>query len=93
MRVASLGELQESQSYDKGSRNIPHRYPTLAVLFLNNDLRIADTHQAVDQCVRTFQNMGFETASLNQGYGRALDFVFEGGIESLQAINTPFNDY
>jgi hypothetical protein len=65
------------------------RNPKLAVLFLNNDLRIADAHESVDRCIQTLQDMGFDTASLNQGYGRAIDFVFDGVIASLRAVNEP----
>ncbi|SFQ34225.1 hypothetical protein SAMN03159339_6856 [Variovorax sp. 770b2] len=65
------------------------RNPQLAPLFLNNDLRIADAHEAFGSCIATLQDMGFETASLNQGYGRALDFVFDGVIASFEAMNGP----
>ena len=62
--------------------------PRMAPLFLNNDLRIADAHEA-GNAVRTLQSMGFDTASLNQGYGRALDFVFDGVVGAFEAVNRP----
>ncbi|MCP3447423.1 hypothetical protein [Bradyrhizobium sp. CCGUVB14] len=58
----------------------------MAPLFLNNDLRIADAHE-VEQCLRTLQKLGFDTANVNQGYGRALDFVMDGVIDALAALN------
>lgn len=60
----------------------------MAPLFLNNDLRIADAHEAGD-ALRTLQNLDFDTASLNQGYGRALDFVFDGVVGTFKAANRP----
>jgi len=59
----------------------------LAALFLNNDLRIADAHESVGQCFETLQSLGFDTASLNAGYGVAIDFVMDGVISSLAAFN------
>jgi hypothetical protein len=65
------------------------RNPRAAALFLNNDLRIADAHEAVDKCMKALQEMGFDTVSLDQGYGRALDFVFDHVIDVLRAIDEP----
>ena len=64
------------------------RNPLLAPLFLNNDLRIADAHEAVGKCIQTLQDMGFDTGHLNDGYGLALDFVVDGVINALEAINS-----
>jgi hypothetical protein len=61
----------------------------LAPLFLNNDLRIADAHEAVGQCLATLETMGFEIASVAMGYGHALDFVFDGVIQAFESINRP----
>lgn len=63
------------------------RNPKMAALFLNNDLRIADAHDTVGMCIKTLQTMGFDTAHLNDGYGRALDFVMDGVIDALGSIN------
>lgn len=62
--------------------------PVMAPLFLNNDLRIADAHQALAKCVATLQDMGFDTAHLNDGYGLALDFVMDGVIASIAQLNS-----
>jgi hypothetical protein len=61
------------------------RNETIAPLFLNNDLRIADAHETVEQCLTTLQRLGFDTANVNAGYGRALDFVMDGVIDALGA--------
>lgn len=63
------------------------RNKTMAALFLNNDLRIADAHEAIGECLQTLQDLGFDTANVNQGYGRALDFVVDGVINSLRTVN------
>ncbi|MGV8180324.1 hypothetical protein [Pseudomonas aeruginosa] len=61
----------------------------LAMLFVANDLRIADAHDSVGESLQKLQDQGFDTASLHQGYGRALDFVLDGVINSFDAINAP----
>ena len=61
----------------------------MAPLFLTNDLRIADAHDAFGKELATLQTLGFDTATVSQGYGRALDFVFDGVIGSFEAVNGP----
>lgn len=63
------------------------RNAALAPLFLNNDLRIADAHEAVGKCFEALQAMGFDIANVNQGYGRALDFVMNGVVDAFSALN------
>jgi len=63
------------------------RNANMAMLFLNNDLRIADAHEAVAEAIKTLEKMGFEVASLNSGYGLALDFVFDGVIRAFESVN------
>jgi hypothetical protein len=62
------------------------RSEAMASLFLNNDLRIADAHEAVEQCLTALQRLGFDTANVNAGYGRALDFVMDGVINALGTV-------
>lgn len=64
------------------------RNEAVAPLFLNHDLRIADAHETVDQCLTTLQLLGFDTANVNAGYGRALDFVMDGVIMALGMVAT-----
>jgi len=61
----------------------------IAMLFVTNDLRIADAHDSVTLVLEKLQEQGFETATLHQGYGRALDFVLDGVIKAFAAINDP----
>ncbi|WP_245471805.1 hypothetical protein [Bradyrhizobium nanningense] len=53
---------------------------------MNNDLRIADAHEAMEKCLPTLQQLGFDTANVNAGYGRALDFVMDGAINALETV-------
>jgi hypothetical protein len=64
----------------------------LAPLFLNNDLRIADAHETMEQCLTTLQRLGFDTANVNAGYGRALDFVMDGVTTALGAVSTAIEE-
>jgi len=65
-----------------GDRNV-----VMAPLFLNNDLRIADAHEAIGGSLRVLQDLGFDTANINQGYGRALDFVMDRVIAAFSVLN------
>ncbi|WP_413501776.1 hypothetical protein [Serratia proteamaculans] len=65
------------------------RGAAISMLFLTNDLRIADAHEAAGDIFGQMQNQGFDTATLNQGYGKALDFVFDGVINTFASINQP----
>ena len=62
---------------DNAPMNWSEQNNTLAPLFLNNELRIADAHDAIKKCIDALQGLGFDTASLSVGYGRALDFVLD----------------
>jgi hypothetical protein len=64
-----------------------NRNAAMAPLFLNNDLRIADSHEAVGKCLQTLQSLGFDTANVNEGYGRALDFVMNGVIDAFDTLS------
>ena len=64
------------------------RNDSMAPLFLNNDLRISDAHEAVEQCLETLRHLGFDTASVNSGYGKALDFVMDGVIDAIGTVGT-----
>ena len=59
----------------------------MARYFSTTTLRIADAHEAIGETLRTLHSLGFDTANVNQGYGRALDFVMDGVIDGLAAIN------
>ncbi len=62
------------------------RNEALAPLFLNNNLRIADAHETMRDCLYTLEQLGFDTANVNAGYGKAFDFVMDGVIQSFRSI-------
>ena len=64
------------------------RNKAVAALFLNNDLRITDAHETMDDCMATLESLGFDTANVDTGYGKALDFIFDGVIESFDKVAT-----
>lgn len=80
------GEAVDAFASGKEPEGWNDRNEAMAPLFLNNDLRIADAHEAVEQCLMTLQRLGFDTANVNAGYGRALDFVLDGVINALGAV-------
>lgn len=63
----------------------------MAPLFVANDLRIADAHEAFGESLQRLQDLGFDTASLHQGYGLALDFVMDRVIDAFADINRPIS--
>jgi len=88
--VARLDASQEDAA-SFASTQEPHgwkeRNSSLAALFVLNDLRIADAHDTFSNAVPRLQDLGFDTATLRQGHGRALDFVFDSTIDSFSKIN------
>lgn len=78
---ASDAFVSANEPENWNARNI-----AMAPLFLNNDLRIADAHETMGDCLATLQTLGFDTANVNSGYGRALDFVLNGVIISLATV-------
>lgn len=63
------------------------RNETLAPLFVTNELRKADAHEIGGDWLLELENLDFDTAQVNDGYGRALDFVLDQVITSLASIN------
>ena len=67
---------------DLSSRNV-----RVGALFINNDLRIADAHQA-GHVLEALTAIGYDIAGLNNGYGRALDHVLDKVIAAFEHLNT-----
>ena len=68
------------------------RNVALSALFINNDLRIADAHQAGESLAH-LEALGFDIAAINQGYGRALDHVFDKVIDAFAHINNEAQNF
>lgn len=81
-------EARDAFASDREPEGWSERNQAMAPLFLNNELRIADAHETMEQCLATLQKLGFDTASVNEGYGRALDFVMDGVISTLDTLAT-----
>ncbi|MET1502609.1 hypothetical protein ABXK61_13175 [Burkholderia sola] len=90
--LARLDENEEASAAfrsDAEPEGWDARGKAVSMLFLTNDLRIADAHEVAGGIFEQMQNQGFDTATLNQGYGKALDFVFDGVIKAFASINQP----
>jgi len=57
----------------------------LTVLFVLYDLRIADAHDASEYLNR-LKELGVDIASLHEGYGRALDVVFDKVVIAFERV-------
>ncbi|MBZ2173149.1 hypothetical protein EKK70_10855 [Desulfovibrio sp. DS-1] len=87
--VALLNEQDEScDAFESKQERVCWRTDNaiMAPLFLNNDLRIADAHEAADKCLMALERMGFDVAGVSAGYGKALDFVVDRVIFSLNTM-------
>ncbi|MBH3270017.1 hypothetical protein I5N37_01415 [Serratia marcescens] len=71
--------------------NFNSRNLKLAALFINNDLRNSEAHEAVGKSIEHLAKLGFDSATLASGYSRALDFMFDKVIESLRCMNMDLN--
>lgn len=88
--LTDLGEKQGVVSVFPGAAadiDWNARNSKLAALFVANELRKADAHEAQNDWLLRLEELGFDSAQTNDGYGRALDFVLDKVIESLRAIN------
>jgi len=63
------------------------RSDAMSALFVNYDLRVADAHDVAGKWRARLEALGFDTAQLNDGYGRALDFMFDEVIASIRVLN------
>lgn len=85
-RLNANGETVDAFASNPEPGELTTRNAALAALFVNNDLRIADAHDA-GGVLKRLESLGFDTAAVNQGYGRALDHVFDGVIAALKHFN------
>ena len=86
-RLNADGEQVNAFGSNPEPDDLTHRNAAFAALFVNNDLRIADAHEA-GGALRGLESLGFDTAAVNQGYGRALDHVFDGVIDGFAHLNS-----
>ena len=86
-RLNAEGERVDAFGAGAEPGDLTTRNGALATLFVNNEFRLADAHNA-GGVLSSFETLGFDTAALNQGYGRALDHVFDGVINAFFHLNT-----
>lgn len=66
--------------------------PTMAPLFVNNELRNAESHESIEEAIKVLEKLGFDTSTVSSGYGKALDFLLDGVIDSIKSINCNITD-
>lgn len=97
LNVIESLNTQEETSDAFGSDREPEfwndDHEVITPLFLNNDLRIADAHESVEQCLTNLQRLGFDTANLSAGYGRALDFVMDSVITAMGNVAAAIKNF
>lgn len=86
-RLVKDGEDIEAFSAGSEPSDLDTRNIALAPLFKISDLRNADAHEVGDNVLGCLEALGFDPAMVNEGYGRALDFVFDGAIQSFAHVN------
>ena len=85
-RLNTDGERVEAFGDGAKPEDLTTENGAFAMLFINNDLRIADAHDT-GAVVRKLGTAGFDAAALNEGYGRALDCIFDGVIATFSHLN------
>ena len=85
-RLNAGGERVDSFRNGAQPEDLTTDNSAFAALFVNNDFRIADAHDAAFT-VGKLEIIGFDPAGLNQGYGCALDHVFDGVIGTFAHFN------
>lgn len=86
-RLNRDGESLDAFGAEADPDDLTLQNPSLAPLFINNDLRIADAHDA-GKTLAHLESLGFDIAAVNQGYGKALDFVFDRIITAFDHVNS-----
>lgn len=59
----------------------------MAFFFINNDLRIADAHENIGESIGALEKLGFDSRTIVDGYGTALDYLLDGVINTFRIIN------
>ncbi|MBY3201325.1 hypothetical protein [Rhizobium laguerreae] len=85
-RLNADGEKVDAFASGSDPDDLTSRNNNMAALFINNDLRIADAHQA-GGVLKALIAIGFDIAGLNNGYGRALDHVLDKVIAAFDHLN------
>lgn len=90
-RLNRDGESLDAFGSGADPDDLTTRNTSLAPLFINNDLRISDAHDA-GETLAHLENVGFDIAAVNQGFGKALDHVFDGVISAFSHVGAQVED-
>ena len=93
--LGHLNEQFEDKSALLGSARVidwKKENSLIAPLFVNNDLRNAESHESVEDAIKVLEKLGFDTSTVSSGYGKALDFLLDGIIDSIKSINRNIAD-
>ena len=88
--LGHLNEQFEDKSALLGSAKVidwKKENSIIAPLFVNNNLRNAESHESVEEAINVLEKLGFDTSTVSSGYGKALDFLLDGVIDSIKSIN------
>ena len=85
-RLNANAEEVDAFGTDAQTDDLTARNSAISPLFVNNDLRIADAHGA-GGVPQSLVALGFDIAALQEGYGRAMDHVFDEVIGAFSHIN------
>ena len=85
-RLNANAEEVDAFVTDAQTDDLTARNPAVSPLFVNNELRITDAHGAGD-APQALVTLGFDIAALQEGYGRAMDHVFDKVIDAFSHIN------
>ena len=87
-------QLEDKDSLDGAAEIIDWKKENsmIAPLFVNNDLRNAESHESVEEAIKFLERLGFDTSTVSSGYGKALDFLLDRVIDSIKSINRNITD-
>ncbi len=90
-RLNANGERVDALGANPDPDDLKAQNTALAALFVNNEFRIADAHET-GGVLEGLDRLGFDTASINHGYGHALDHVFNSVIASFTTFNSELQE-
>lgn len=85
-RLNGDGERLDAFAGGADPTDIEQHNTSMGALFKLNDLRLADAHHA-GKALAHLEDLGFDIARVNEGYGKALDHVFDRVIDAFHYIN------
>lgn len=83
----SAGEDESALPRAAVGLDLTIRQDSAAFLFKLNELRILDAHVGSQPAAEILTDLGFDTALLNDGFGEALDFIFDQVTSGINSLN------